>query len=96
MIIKPDASLVAMRDGARVQIGNLIEWHRRRIKEIDEGHTYWKNGANITAAMRERHETEINACRTIQHAIQHMNAGDVQRAAKLCNEIQERLPSLSH
>lgn len=94
-ILKSEAKLIAVRDAAKVNIDNLIEWHRGRIKEIDAGHQYYKAGVNITTEMRLRHGREISMCEAVKAAMDHMKAGDIQRAAKLCSEIQGQLPSLA-
>lgn len=91
----PKLELQHQRLAARETIKVLINWHFGRIQEIDNGHHYYKNGEDITAQMRARHEKEIDVCRHVAEALKHMKAGDIQRAAQLCSQIQEHIPSLS-
>lgn len=82
------------REQSRRTIDTLITWHHARIAEIDEGHRYYRRGEDITAAMRKRHVTEIEMCSSVIHAMEHMSAGDIKRAADLCQQINEHIPNV--
>jgi len=89
-----DMPIEKTRASARSTIEKLVAWHYSRIKEIDEGHHYYRRGEDVTDAMRKRHMHEISACTTVMEALQYMKAGDIQRAADLCSQIKEHLPTL--
>lgn len=91
-IIAPKHSLHATRASARKTIDGLVSWHHARIAEIDQGHRYYKRGEDVTDAMRKRHVTEIAMCGEVLKALDYMKAGDIQRAADLCSQIQAHLP----
>lgn len=92
-ITTPQASLTTTRASARKTIDGLVSWHHARIAEIDNGHRYYKRGEDVTDAMRKRHVTEIAMCGEVLKALDYMKAGDIQRAADLCSQIQAHLPN---
>lgn len=92
LIATPQTSLNQTRASARKTIDGLVSWHHSRIAEIDNGHRYYKRGEDVTDAMRKRHVMEIAMCGEVLKALDYMKAGDIQRAADLCSQIQAHLP----
>lgn len=83
------------RKQAKSTVSKLIDWHRGRIAEIDAGHRYFKGGEDVTDNMRKRHLKEIDMCCVVLDAIDTMKTGDVRRAAALCEQIKENLPTIN-
>jgi DNA-binding XRE family transcriptional regulator len=92
MSILVAADLRTTRATAKATIDKLIEVHRQTIADIEAGKEFWRRGENVSDDMRKRCRMEIKACLQVLQALDHMNAGDIKRAADLCSQIQEHLP----
>lgn len=86
--------LQVQRADAKRTIENLIRVHEQTIREIDAGKKFWKGGDDVTAAVRTRCMHEIKQCRMVHDALDSMRAGDIQRAAGLCAQIQEHITNV--
>lgn len=85
------ALIQVQRQDARRTLEKLIETHRRTVKNIDEGMRFFKHGTDITARLRVRCLFEIEQCRMVDGALDSMKEGDIQRAAALCEKVQEHI-----
>lgn len=95
VVFRPDSDLATIRANAKRTVSRLIAVHQQTIKEIDEGKVYWKRGEDVSANIRRRCEYEIKACHQVLEAIETMKAGDVKRAAGLCEQIEANLPRVN-
>jgi hypothetical protein len=88
------STISTTRASAQATVRKLIDTHRQTIADIDRGHIFFKNGQDISAAIRKHCVTEIDACEHILVAMDYMKAGDIKRAADLCSQIEAHLPRI--
>lgn len=88
-----NVSMNVTRDGAKKTVEHLISVHSATIREIDLGHIFFKNGEDVSQEIKKRCLHEIEMCRHVLTALDHMKAGDIKRAADLCSEIATHLPN---
>lgn len=85
------SSIITTRDSAKRTIENLIRTHHETLKSIEDGQRFFKRGEDITIALYRRVQFEIEQCVMVREALDRMKAGDIQRAAALCEQIQEHI-----
>lgn len=79
------------RKSALLTIEQLVRSHYATLADIRQGKRFFRRGKDITQELYKRVEFEIEQCTMVSQAIQKMKAGDIQRAAALCAQIQEHI-----
>jgi CHAD domain-containing protein len=79
------------RDSAKRTVQSLIRTHEEALRAIAAGAHYIRHGEDITPGLIHRIQFEIEQCRMVLEALEHMKAGDAKRAADLCEQIQEHI-----
>jgi hypothetical protein len=78
--------------GARDTVLTLIKIHRRTIASIEQGERLHKGRADVTRTVLEASVKELRQCESVLDALNHMDAGSIQRASELLSQIKEYLP----
>lgn len=87
------SDLAATRRSAKATISKLIDVHRQTIADVEAGKKFWRRGEDVSDDIRKRCRMEISACEHVLVAMDYMSAGDIKRAADLCSQIKEHLPT---
>jgi len=84
-------NLNVTKAAARTTIRRLMAIHQSTLRDIEDGKRFYKGGVDNTDDLKKYVEHEIKQCQMVDDALDYMKAGELKKAAAICDRVTEFL-----